>query len=73
MKKVEYRIMSSRSDGINESYYNLRQFKDRFYDIVINFKDYKDNSMIYFYKNIYNKEGKITKWETLHVLDLRNK
>ena len=70
MKKIEYRIVSSCTSGINETYKDFGQFKERYNYIKNNQDQFKNNSMIYFYKHTYNEEGKYRS-ETLSTLDLR--
>ena len=68
--RIEYRIVSSITNGINETYTNLKDYKERFYYIFNHKEEFKNNSMIYFYRHTYNEEGKYTS-KTLSVIDLR--
>lgn len=63
--KKEYRLLSSITNGINETYYNIEDLKERFNYIKDNKEEFKNNSMIYAYVNVYNENGKISRTKTL--------
>ena len=68
--RKEYKILSSRTGGINEVYKNIDDVKKRYEYIKSHQDEFKSNSMIYVYVNVYNDEGKIKDWKTLAVLKL---
>ena len=69
--KIEYKIISSITGGINETYTDIDEVKERYNYINLHKKEFLKNSMIYFYKNIYSEEGKIKSSKTLAIIDLR--
>ena len=70
MKKKEYKLISSISYGLNETYNTYDEMKERFMYIMNNKEEFKKNSMIYAYVNVYNEEGKITaQSKTLGIID----
>lgn len=69
--KIEYKIISSITGGINETYTDIDEVKKRYKYINSHKKELSKNSMIYIYKNIYNEEGKIKNSKTLAIIDLR--
>ena len=69
--KIEYKITSSITGGINETYSDINEFKERYNYICSHKKDFLKSRMIYFYKNTYNEEGKMKSSKTLAIIDLR--
>ena len=68
--KKEYKLISSISYGLNETYNTYDEMKERFMYIMNNKEEFKKNSMIYAYVNVYNEEGKITaQSKTLGIID----
>lgn len=69
-KFIEYKLLSSITGGLNEVYDTFEEVKERFMYIMNHKEEFKKNSMIFAYMNVYNEEGKIVKWETLGTIDL---
>lgn len=63
--RKEYKLISSITGGINESYNTFEELKERWNYIKNNKEEFKKNSMIFASVNYYNEEGKISKWDSL--------
>ena len=68
--RIEYRIVSSITGGLDETYTDKDKFIERGNYISKHKSEFKKNSMLFFYKHTFNKEGKFTS-DTLRVIDLR--
>lgn len=69
--KKEYKILSSITGGLNETYNNIEDLKERVNYIEQNKDEFKHNSMIFIYVNIYNENGKITNDKMLKTIDFK--
>lgn len=67
--KKEYKLLSSITGGINETFKTRDELKERFDYIKENKEEFKNNSMIYAYVNIYNENDKIKDSKTLGIID----
>ncbi len=67
--RKEYVILSSISNGLNESYKSYEELKERVQYIKNNKELFKHNSMLFIYIDTYNENGKITDWEQLEIID----
>lgn len=64
MKRKEYVLLSSRTNGLNETYKTIEDLKKRYYYIKGHQNEFKE-SMIYAYVNVYNEDGKIVNYKTI--------
>ena len=71
--KKEYKILSSITSGLNETYNNFEDLKRRVNYIEQNKNKFKHNSMLFIYINIYNENNKIIDSKTLKVIDFKEK
>ena len=71
--RTEYKIVSSISGGINETYTDIKEYRERFNYIYNHKEEFKSNSMIYCYVYLYNEKGKIVSHKTKSIIDLRGK
>ena len=69
-KFIEYKLLSSITGGLNEVYDTFDEVKERFMYIMNHKEEFKSNSMIFAYMNVYNEEGKIVQYKTLGTIDL---
>ena len=69
--RKEYKIVSSITYGLNETYKTFEELKERV-DYIEQHKDiFKNNSMLFVYRYIYNEEGKIVDNKTLKIIDFK--
>lgn len=68
-KFIEYKLLSSITGGLNEVYNTFEEIKERFNYIKNHKEEFKSNSMIFAYMNVYNENGKIVDWKTLGIID----
>lgn len=66
--RKEYKIISSITGGLNETYKTYEDIKKRYEYIKSNKEEFKKNSMLYFYSYVYNEEDKIVKDKTLGII-----
>lgn len=69
--KREYKILSSITGGINETYNNIEDLNKRINYIEQNKKNFKNNKTIFIYVNIYNKNDKIVDNKRLRIIDFK--
>lgn len=70
--KTEYKLESSRTGGLQETYKTFEEIKKRYNYIKEHKEEFVNESMIFAYKHIYNEEGKITaQSRTLGVIDFK--
>ena len=69
--KREYKILSSITGGINETYNNIEDLNKRVNYIEQNKENFKNNKTIFIYVNIYNKNDKIVDNKRLKIIDFK--